>query len=94
MPVANIDITADTILSNKILDTIWCKWWQATQGALISTVPKSYKNVSRRNRISLDFENWLFVEGNGAVVRQHYSNRYLEFPNKSFATMFILKWAS
>lgn len=93
MATSDISITAGVLLSDKILDACWRRW-MALREPDISVHLNSYKHVSRRNKLSIDFENWLFVEGNGAVVRQHYSNRYLEFPNNSAASMFVLKWAS
>lgn len=93
MAASNIDITANTILSSKVLDSCWRQWIK-TQAPEINCYFNSYKHVSRRNKLAVDFENWLFIEGKGAVVRQHYSNRYLEFTNETAASMFILKWAT
>lgn len=93
MATANIEISAGTTLSSRVLDSCW-RQWMATQEPSWNVYFKSYKHVSRKNKLAVDFENWLFTEGYGAVVRQHYSNRYLEFPNNSAASMFILKWAT
>lgn len=91
MATSKITITTGKILSSKVLDETWRRWME-TQHPYLGVYLNSYKNVSRRNNLAAEFEHWLFVEGNGAVVRQHHSNRYLEFPNESAASMFILKY--
>ena len=93
MTISTININTGTVLSSNVLDAAWRRW-VATQNPDMSVYFNSYKNVTRRNPLAVDFEHWLFVEGKGATVRQNYSNRVLEFPNESTASMFVLKWAT
>ena len=80
-----------TILSNEVLDRVWINWLVHT-GQFDKNYPsKRYKWVSRRSKISQEFENWLFT--NGMAVQQTSGNRYMSVVDEQCAAFFLLKWS-
>jgi hypothetical protein len=81
--------TTDTILSSEVLDRVWYKF--LCYNGLAENNHKRYKWISRRTKISQDFENWLFTQG--ITVQQINGNRHLQVLDDQNATFFLLRWA-
>ena len=91
-----------TQLSSDVLNRAWYSWLEqerervgkltaTEQWALQNRVPYGANYFGRRSNKAQRFEQWLFAQG--AEVRQHAGKNYLEFVDKSMATMFALRWS-
>ena len=74
-------------LESEFLDKVWAKWLE--DKADTQWTRRRYKNISRREKRSQQFETWLYKQG--AAVKQHNGNRYIEFYDEDLALMFVLK---
>lgn len=81
----------DTILSSEVLDRVWYKFLFNNGLSESKFLSKRYKWISRRTKISQDFENWLFTHG--ITVQQINGNRHLQVLDEQNATFFLLRWA-
>lgn len=84
----NINYDAGTQVSETLLDRLWCNY--AEQHSTDPYYNKKYKNVSRRELMARQFEEWLFKEG--GTIRRKNKSCSIEFANSEQAMLFKLKY--